>query len=854
MKLERYREKRREGATNEPFGPEPEANAAETHEGAFVVHLHDARRRHYDLRFEAGSVLASFAVPKGPSLDPAKKSLAIRTEDHPLEYLEFEAVIPEGNYGAGPMILWDRGRMRSLGASVEAGLERGKLDLDLAGQKLHGRFALVRLAHASPTKSEWLLFKVRDPYASTTRDIVRELPRSVLSGLTVDELAEAPRLARELEERAASLGAPARRLDARRLVPMACTTSGAAESGEGLLYELKLDGVRVVAEKDGNVVRLHNRKLRDETARWPEVVRAITALAADHAVLDGEVVAFDERGAPSFSRLGARMHLGRASEIRRATVDVPVSYVAFDLLALGDRDLRELPLARRKELLAALLPAPGVVRALPHVEGDGRALFDFCREHRLEGLVVKRADSPYREGPARSPAWVKWKAERDEEFVVVAFTRGEGGRARLGALEVASHVDGELVSRGKVGSGLDERTVDALLARLGPLATSAPAVRGPMAPASHGRTFVRPEVVVGVRFLGWSDDGKLRHPVFRGVRDDVDPAACTAAPPAERKARAVGDAEDHDAPEERAEPIAPAGPHEVVVTNPGKVLFPDDGLTKADLARFYEAIAPAMLPYLRDRPVVLVRYPDGIAGKSFHQWSAPGGTPAWLRTLTIREKEDGRTVDTFLVDDAAGLVHLANLAAIPIHVLACRAGALDSCDFATLDFDVKTGSFAMAIELALALRALLAEIGLEGFAKTSGQTGLHVLVPLGPGASFTTARALADLAGRLLCEAHPAIATMERTIAKRGDRVYVDTGQTGPTRTIVAPFAVRARAGATVSTPLRWEEVAPGLDPSAFTIRTVPDRVAREGDPMAGLLRAAPDLRAAVRDLGGRLR
>jgi bifunctional non-homologous end joining protein LigD len=863
MKLREYREKRDATATNEPFGTEPRERPGETLGGAYVVHLHDARRRHYDFRFEVGGVLASFAVPKGPSLDPSKKHLAVRTEDHPIEYLDFEAVIPEGNYGAGPMILWDRGRMRLLDGPAEAGLEKGKLDFELTGMKLRGRFALVRLkpSKSAPARAkgdeegglgEWLFFKKKDPYASTTRDVLLEKPRSVLSGLTVEELGEAPRLARALEERAAAAGAPERSFDARTMVPMLCSTNGVPEHDPAWLYELKLDGVRVVAQKDERGVRLGNRRLRDESARYPEVVRALSALAAPRVVLDGEIVAFDEAGAPSFQRLGHRMHLTRARDVRQAVVDVPVLYVVFDLLAIGGRDLRELPLSARKELLAALLPAPGVVRALDHLEGDGRPLYAFCKERGLEGVVAKRAASPYRPGPARTGEWMKWKCERDEELVIVGFTRGEGGRGRLGALDLATFVGGELVYRGKVGSGLDERTIEALRERLEPLRVDAPSVRGKLAPAPRGRSFVRPEVVVSVRFLGWSDDGQLRHPVFRGVRDDVDPKGCTAAPPAERLAQAAGGPLDDEAPALAAEaPLAALDePHVVAITNRDKVLFPGDGATKADLAAYYEAIAPVMLPYLRDRPVVLVRYPDGVDGKSFYQWAAPAGTPPWLRTFALRKEDEGRVVDTFLVDDAAGLVYLANLAAIPIHVLACRAPSIDACDFLTLDFDVKTGSLEKGITLARELRALLGAIGLQGFPKTSGQSGLHVLVPLGPGASFATARTLADLLGRLLCERHPESGTMERIIARRGDRVYVDTGQTGPTRTIVAPYSVRARRGATVSTPLAWDEVAPGLDPATFTIRTVGERVAKVGDPMAGMLAERPDLAAAVGRLG----
>lgn len=897
MKLDAYLEKRDPNRTNEPFGAGPDAGPTATEAGAFVIHLHDATRRHYDLRLEVGGVLASFAIPRGPSLDPSQKHLAVHTEDHPIEYLDFEDVIPEGNYGAGPMILWDRGRVRFLDGPAEAGIEKGKLDFELYGLKVRGRFALVRLkgrekdrASASGdkgAKNEWLFFKKQDAHASTTRDVVTELPRSVLSGLTVEELAEAPRIAARLAAEAAALGAPVGDFDARKMVPMLCAPSGAPERGEGWLYELKLDGVRVVASRRGPEVTLTNRKLRDETGRYPEVVLAMRALAPKRVVLDGEVVAFDESGRPNFQRLGHRMHLCRARDVAIAARDVPVVYVAFDLLALEDRDLRPLPLVERKRLLRELLRGPGVIRALDHLDGDGTPLLGFCREHQLEGVVAKRASSPYRPGPSRGPDWVKMKCEREADFVVIGFTSGEGGRGRLGALDLATWSGGELVYRGKVGSGLDERTIEALLERLRPLATNEPSAKGAYVPAPRGRTHVRPGVVVGVRFLGWSDDAQVRHPVFRGIRDDVDPAECVAAPLGEREeamldtepeiasdesdawgAGGAGGAEEGSEAREaagsvggatgeraRSGRVARAAPgRRVSLTNPDKVLWPEDGYRKRDLFAYYGAVAPVMLPHLRDRPVVLVRYPDGIAGKWFYQWNAPPGVPPWMRTQTIAKDEEVKKADVFLVDDAEGLQYLANLACIPIHVLASRSRTLDQCDFLTIDFDVKNGSLADAVRLAGTLRELLDAIGLAGFPKTSGQSGLHVLVPLGPGIGFPTARALADLLGRLLVQRHPDIATMERIVAKRGARVYVDTGQTGTTRTIVAPYSVRATPGARVSAPLAWDEVTPSLDPGRFTIATMIERIAEVGDPMAPMLEARPDIPGAVARLEALLR
>lgn len=875
MKLEEYRKKRDASRTNEPFGADPSASG-ETWAGAYVVHQHDATRMHYDLRLEVGGVLASFAIPHGPSFDPADKHLAIHTEDHPIEYLDFEAIIPEGTYGAGPMILWDTGRVRYLEMPAEKGLETGKLDFVLEGHKLRGRFSLVRIkpsgarARASKEGSrEWLLLKKKDAFSNPERDIVAEQPRSVLSGLTVGELASAPRIAEEIEREAEALGAPAKAVDARRVHPMLCLL-GELPEGPEWIYELKVDGVRILADK-GERVELRYRTKRSATDAYPEVVRAIEALAARRVVLDGEIVSLDEAGRPSFQRLGKRIHLTRARDVKRLMVEVPVIYMVFDLLAVGSRDLRKLPLSARKALLRKLLPAPGILRVLDDAEGAGvgARMMDFCRENHLEGVVAKRKGSTYTEGPTRTGDWVKSKTEREEDFVVVGLTRSESKSRRIGAVDIATYEGDRLIVRGKVGSGLDEAAMDALFERLSDQVIPEPACEGEFLKAPAGRDYVRPVVVVRVRFLAFHEDGRVRHPVFLGIADDRHPRDCTARPePAEG---APPDAPLEDEPgalATRAEdprPSAPPGADQAspsnaldgppipAVTNRGKVFWPDEGITKGDLVDYYRTIAPWLLPYLRDRPIMLVRYPDGIRGKSFYQWNVPHGMPKWVKSVSLAKhafeptEEGGPEKHVFVIDRVESLVYIANLACIPVHVLASRVTSPALADFLTIDFDVNLASLREAIVLAKTLREILDEVGLQGFPKTSGQTGLHVFVPLfGGGVSPRAARTMADLFGRLITDRHPDIATMERTVSKRGPRVYVDTGQTGPSRTIVAPYSVRATPGARVSTPLSWDEVHEGLDPGGFTMRTVPARLESIGDPMAPLLEARPDLPRAM--------
>ena len=857
MKLDEYRKKRDASRTNEPLGDDPRAPRA-TWRGAFVVHQHDATRLHYDLRLETAGVLASFAVPKGPTLDPAVKHFAARTEDHPIEYLDFEAIIPDGTYGAGPMIVWDCGLVRYLDACAEEGLVSGKLHFVLEGKKLRGRFALVRVKPRSggtaESSSDWLLLKKADAFVRVGADIGSELPRSVLSGLTVAELRQAPRIATELEAIAKSLGGARGTLDGRKVSPMLCTLGEIPKKGKNL-FELKLDGVRILATKDERGIDLVYRSGRSARDTYPEVVRAMEALAVQRVVLDGEIVAFDERGRPAFERLARRIHGERRPDMRIALAETPVYFVVFDLLALGALDVVDLPLVARKKLLAELIRGQGVIRVLDHLETGGEQLFAFCRENGLEGIVSKRADAPYRQGPRRTTDWIKTKTEQEALFVVIGYTRGENSRSRLGALDLGSYEDGRLVVRGKVGSGLDDASVEDLLRRLDGLVSETPTAEGGYDSAPRGRKYVRGELVVRVRFLEWSEEGSLRFPVFLGIEHDADPTSATARPHDEDAKLTKVDAR-------ASEPSSDDPPFRVRITNRQKLFFPADGLTKGDLVDYYDAIAPVILPYLKDRPVMLVRYPDGIDGKSFYQWNVPQGCPPWVKSVVLGkhvrspEGDDAHKKHVFLVDSREALLYVANLACIPIHILASRVSSTSDCDFLTIDFDVNLASLRDAIPLATTLREILGSVGLQGFPKTSGQTGLHVFVPLGRGVSPEAARMMAELFGRFIVEHHPDKATMERVVQKRGPKVYVDTGQTGPSRTIVAPYSVRATPGAQVSTPLLWDEVTVDLDPSAFTIRTVPARVAERGDPMTPMLSALPDpkwvLEALERMLGAR--
>ena len=833
-RLERYRRKRDPERTPEPFGdgrPRPAGAGAPL---LFVVQKHAARRLHWDFRLELGGTLRSWAVPRGPSADPADKRLAVPTEDHPLEYADFEGLIPPGNYGAGAVIVWDRGTWLPVG-DPERGLEAGDLKLELRGYKLRGGFALVRTRRGAPGKQEWLLLKHRDAFADPRGEGAYG-QESVLSGRTVEEVAAGHGRAEEAVAEAARLGAPRRRLAPSEERPMLSEARDAAFTREGWIFELKYDGYRMLARREGARALLRYRSGQDASRLWPEVARAIETLPVADLLLDGELVVLDAEGRPSFQALQARAALSRADEVERAAAERPATLFAFDLLALGGFDLRRLPLRARKGLLAKVVPRLGPVRYADHVEERGEDLLREVAARGLEGIVAKRVDAPYR--PGRSPAWLKIRLERAGDFAVVGLTEPRGTRRGFGALHLAVREQGALVYAGSVGSGFTGRDLEAIRERVAPRIRRTPPCAGPV-PRGRGNLWVEPDLVVEVRYRQWTREGLLRHPVFARLREDKRP---------EEAVREDGSGEPP--------PAAPAAeaPREVKVTNPDKVFFPGEGITKGDLVAYYRAVAPFMLPFLRDRPLVLTRFPDGIEGKSFFQKDAPAWRPAWMRTVRVRSEEADRDVDHFLVDDADGLAWIANLGAIPIHVWASRAGALERPDWCVLDLDPKEAPFAHVVRLARAVRELCDGIGLPSYPKTTGQRGLHVLVPLGGQLTHAQSRTLAELIARAVEARHPDVSTTARSLGARGGRVYLDFLQNGLGKTIVAPYSARPRPGATVSVPLRWSEVGSRLDPSRFTIGNVVARARRLGaDPIAPVLVERPDLVGALERLRERV-
>ncbi len=609
-----------------------------------------------------------------------------------------------------------------------------------------------------------------------------------------------------------------------------CEPREAAFTKDGWLFELKLDGFRLLAAKEKGEPRLVLRRGRDATAQFPEIAQALKAIAHDDFILDGELVIQDERGHPIFQRLLKRSTVANPREIDALARELPAVYFAFDLLSLDGKDLRKLPLTQRKELLADLLGREGRVRLLDHVAREGEALLEEVKRLGLEGVVAKKADAPYR--GERCPDWQKIALKHVADFAVV------GWAGDLGALHLAVHDGHGLVYAGKVGSGLNPRKLKPYVATLEKNELKRPACRGEIDEEDDDR-WTAPELVVEVKYMNWPAEMSLRAPVFLRFRDDKVPSECVPPAGAVLQPLRAG-----DRPPTAAELPKP----QVPLSNPAKVLWPDDGITKQQLYDYYRSVSPWLLPYLKDRPLMLTRFPDGIRGKNFFQRALPKKAPEWVRFFDTTGP-DG-PVQQIVCEDLRTLEWLANLAAIPLHIPAHRLSSLERADYCVVDLDPKTAPFRDVVTLALALKALCDDLGLPAYVKTTGSSGLHVLIPLGATVPHHAAVTLAELLSTIVVKQHPKISTMERIVEKRGGKVYMDCWQNG--RLIAAPFCVRPVPGAAVSMPITWSEVNERLGPRQFTILNAVERLRSVGDPLLPVLGPPAPLQAALEKLAAR--
>jgi bifunctional non-homologous end joining protein LigD len=860
-KLSEYSAKRSFRSTPEPA---PAERAARGGPLLFVIQQHAARRMHYDLRLECDGVLKSWAVPKGPSLDPADKRLAMQTEDHPYDYASFEGVIPAGQYGAGQMIVWDcgvyspdEGGKVDFGDRGEAerrvreGLEQGKLGFLLRGAKVKGSFALVRTRE----KGSWLLIKHKDRFAGKVDLQARK--HSVLSGLALEDL-------RTL---------PVRRMDSARLVPAGKPAAMPADlapmqaeiaerpfNDAQWMWEPKLDGYRALAFISPSGVRLRSRRGLDLAADFPRLAAELARQGVEHMILDGEIVAFDAAGKPSFNALQ-----------NRAPQSV---FYCFDLLHFEGIDLRKAPYEDRRRYLAqCLLPSPLV--QLVHAEADGIALREAALASGMEGVVGKRKASPYEAG-RRSQSWLKVKAANSAEFVVGGYTTGKGSRAPLGALLVGYWKGAELRYASHVGSGFDDATLAQARRVLEPLRTKACPFAGQPelnAPA----TWVRPEVVAEVKFHSWTAEGRLRAPVFLRLRDDLEASEI-------RKDDELLLQLDN----KKAAFTLEVGKQSIRVTHLDRVYWPAEpaleqpALTKRDLLRYFAQVAPHILPHLADRPLTMIRMPDGIHGQRFFQKHWAQERPAFVETITVFSGHKDESHEYLLCNNLPTLLWLAQAGTLEFHVWHSRAktgadAANKSTDYATslealersvlnypdyvlFDIDpyiysgneapgaepeLNTAAFEKGKEVAFRLRELLHTMGLEAIVKTSGRTGLHVFVPVRRTLDFEAARAVSETVGRHLMRRHPQDITLEWSVPKRTGKIFMDYNMNVRGKTLNVAYSPRGAPGAPVSMPLTWEELA-GAHPLDFRITNAAQRLARTGDVWREALKRKQSLEKAL--------
>lgn len=849
MPLEEYRRKRDFAVTPEPAGSEAAGSPGPS--AVFVVHKHASRALHYDLRLEIGGALASWAVPKGPSLDTHDKHLAVHVEDHPLEYGAFEGTIPAGEYGAGTVMIWDRGEFLPVGEPAAA-VEAGQLKFILHGAKLHGAFVLVRMKPRPGEKREnWLLIKERDDEVRPRAeyDVLAAEPDSAVTGRTMEQIAAGGDV---WESRAAgeapAADPPAPPAAARRPraprgaspgpmpegVPFQLATLvDEAPEGPEWIHEVKYDGYRLRIELDGGRGRVVTRNGADWTDRFAPLARAAEALPARSALIDGEAVVLDSEGRSDF---------GSLQEALAAKHPGDIVLEAFDLLFLDGFDLRAEPLARRKELLRSLLeagPAGSPLMFTDHFTGDGPAFHASACKMLLEGSVSKRGDRPW--VPGRSRDWLKIKCLARQEFVVGGWTDPAGSRADFGALLLGVYdAQGSLRYAGRVGTGFTESTLADLKARLDARATDTPPFSAP--PRLKTAHWVRPELVAQVAFREWTRDGVVRQPSFQGLREDADPASVTRETPA-----ADADPPTATAAAKKAKTLpVVAG---IAISNPDKVLEPA-GVSKLALATYYGQVADAMLPHLAGRFITAVRCPHGSDGGGCFYQKHPEmrGWPRTLRRAPVRER-DGTTPDYFFVDDVAGLVSLAQLGVLEIHTWNSLAADYDRPDRIVLDLDPGPDlDWPGVVAAAVTLRDALGALGLAGFAKTTGGRGLHVVVPIVPEHGYDPVRDFAHAFCERLATGAPDTFTAKMSKALRPGRVFIDYLRNAHGATAVCAFSTRARPGATVSVPVAWPGLAK-LDPASFTVSTVPRRLAAlRTDPWKGYEEARRRLEPALFD------
>jgi bifunctional non-homologous end joining protein LigD len=877
-KLAEYQQKRHFDKTAEPSG-----SIARGAKARFVIQKHAATRLHYDLRLEVGGVLKSWAVPKGPSLNPTDKRLAVHVEDHPLEYRKFEGVIPKGQYGGGEVIVWDQGTYELEGhLDADAQLARGELKFILHGKKVRGSFVLVELKN-SKVKNEWLLIKHRDEFADPLWDAEKHA-QSIVSGRMLEDVKLGRPARRPLEANKISSLPGARKAPMPRSIPLTLASlSEKPFSNPDWLFEVKWDGVRGIAYFANGEVAVRSRAGREISVEYPEVRDLANQLEATEAIVDGEVVALDSAGRSNFQKLQNRAGVRNPSQQLLETI--PATYYAFDLLYCDGYDLRKVPLEQRKELLKQILRPNGHIRYSEHEIEKGKELYEAARQQSLEGIIGKKRDSVY--AGQRTSLWLKFKIVNELDAVVCGWTTPRRSREFFGALVLGLYDGPQLEFIGSVGTGFDYATQKEIYEQLQNL-KQAKSVFSDVPRLKEKIEWVQPHLVARVKYGNWTDGGRLRAPVFIAMRTDVSPKECTvqaARPSADRGQKPVGDRSakpesPHVAPpaphSKQGERLAksryatasphyekrtasPTKPGETVLTSGveneirkgasenlnveidshvlrlthlNKIYFPESGIRKRDLLAYYFRVGHLMLPFLKDRPMVLRRYPNGIREKAFFQKEAPESVPDWIERATVHSEERGGDMPYLMASNLASLIYLTNLGCIDHNPWSSRSETQDFPDYVFFDLDPTPGTpFATVLKIARTIYTILHSIKLSCFLKTSGASGFHIFVPLKPQYAYAQTRGFAELVGRVADNELPGLITFERTVHKRPrGKVLMDALQNARGKPLATVYSARAYPGAPVSTPVTSAELKTEFAADRWNLNNVEKRIKKLGN------------------------
>lgn len=899
MGLEKYEEKRSFDKTPEPKGGKPSKN-----ELRFVIQKHAATRLHYDFRLEMEGVLKSWAVPKGPSTDPGTKRLAMMVEDHPYDYRNFEGIIPKGQYGGGTVMIWDEGTYEpaeDAGKDKKANekillqqLHKGRLKFILKGNKLRGAFALVKAFNRG--ENSWLLMKIEDEFSSKS-DILKK-DKSILSGKTLEEIAatsdniygqtKQPKEAKSsggnkatskkavkknLEKQVdpEESDAPPTPVDVTSALkkgtkekfpafikPMLATLVVAPFDDPGWEYEVKWDGYRALAFRNKNKTELKSRNNKSFDEKFYPVFEAVKNWDVQ-AVVDGEIVAVDEKGIADFSTL----------QNWRSEADGELLYYVFDLLWLNGKSVMHLSLKERKAILQSIVPEEGLIRTGFSVEAKGTDFFDAAREMGLEGIIAKRSESPYI-ADSRSTDWLKIKVQQRQEVIITGYTKNEGSSKLFSSLLLGAYKDGSLEYVGKVGTGFKDKQQREMLDLFKPLIIKnspfedTPDYNKPSRfrrnPPNASVTWLKPELVCEVQFTEVTQDGVFRHPSFVALREDKKAKEVVREIPQDAEEVIDSDAGDDNRiikapakssrktllnPTDKTQ-VRKVNGHELKFTNLDKIYWPENKIPKRDMINYYYQMAPFILPYLKNRPQSLNRFPNGITGKSFYQKDVTGKVPDWMDTYLYHSDGDDRDKHFLISNNEATLLYVANLGAIEMNPWSSTVKNPENPTFCIIDIDPDQNSFEEVIEAALTTRKVLDDMGVPSYCKTSGSTGLHVYIPLGEKYTYEQSKEFARIIVTLVHHELPEFTTLERKLADRKGKMYLDFLQNRPQATIASVYSLRPKPGATVSMPLDWDEVKPGLKMSDFTIYNAVERVLEKGDIFKPVLEKGIDMEKAI--------